>query len=229
MAPAPYGAFPYHSGRACFAPGRTLGLLPAGTSFATVLVRLVPGGQPPGRRAPALAAAAVPGNVRAGHRRRQRGWLDPVPDQIRRKCCAVALIRMLSFLAPDRRDPRHRPSAVLDLRVHWAPLWLAATERPLAVGAARPRVQRLRRLRPARTGADGPRPCLTRGLRPRRDQSPRPRPAPTRQLPDSRTREKPWQPTLCWGRRWGPALQGRLLLARNGGDGGCQRHPHARL
>ena len=103
-------AFPYHSGRACFAPGRTLGVLPAGTSFATVLVRLVfpwdshQVGEFQLWQGPQYLAMFGLGIVAA-----QRGWLDPVPDQIRRKCGAVALIRILSFLAPHRRDPRHRP------------------------------------------------------------------------------------------------------------------------
>ena len=69
----------------------------------------------------------------------RRGGLTPVPDRVRRRCGAAALLTLSAFLAllgavvAAGLEP---PDAFADLRLHWAPLVLAAIEGPLAVSAA---------------------------------------------------------------------------------------------
>ena len=69
----------------------------------------------------------------------QRGWLDPVPDRIRRGCGFAAL----GGARGVRRCWRVTMAAtgvdgdvLFDPGLHWAPLTLAAIEGPLAVGAS---------------------------------------------------------------------------------------------
>jgi peptidoglycan/LPS O-acetylase OafA/YrhL len=69
----------------------------------------------------------------------RRSGLTPVPDQLRHQCGVAALLALAAFLAllgavvAAGLEP---PDAFADLRVHWAPLGLAALEGPLAVAAA---------------------------------------------------------------------------------------------
>jgi hypothetical protein len=120
--------------------GRTLVMLAAGISVATLLVRLVfPfDGHQIGElqlwQWPQYLAMFGLGIVAA-----QRGWLDPVPDELRRRSGAAALLAVVAFLAllgtvvAAGLEPG---DAFSDLRLHWAPLGLAAIEGPLAVGAS---------------------------------------------------------------------------------------------
>jgi len=68
----------------------------------------------------------------------QRGWLDPVPDRIRRECGFAALAGVLAFgvLGATMAATGVDGDVLFDLRLHWAPLTLAAIEGPLAVGAS---------------------------------------------------------------------------------------------
>ena len=119
--------------------GRTLVALAAGLSVATVLVRLVfPAasgqiGQSHLWQWPQLVVMFGLGIVAA-----QRGWLDPVPDRIRRGCGFAALGGVVAFgiLGGAMAASGVDGSALFDLRLHWAPLTLAAIEGPLAVGAS---------------------------------------------------------------------------------------------
>ena len=69
----------------------------------------------------------------------QRGGLEPVPDRLRRRCGAVALLGIGAFFAllgavvAAGFEP---PDAFADLRLHWAPIALSAIEGPLAVAAS---------------------------------------------------------------------------------------------
>ena len=69
----------------------------------------------------------------------QRGGLEPVPDRLRRRCGAVALLGVAAFFAllgavlAVGLEP---PDAFADLRLHWAPIALSAIEGPLAVAAS---------------------------------------------------------------------------------------------
>ena len=119
--------------------GRTIVLLAAGTSLATILVRPV---------FPFMSAQI--GTIKLwqwpqfltlfglGIVAAQRGWLDPVPDRIRRGCGIAALLSIVAFAALT--------GAVLaagidldafgDAGLHWAPLTMAAIEGPLAISTA---------------------------------------------------------------------------------------------
>jgi hypothetical protein len=68
----------------------------------------------------------------------QRGWLEPVPERIRRACGVAAVLSILVFvaLAGAVAAAGLEPQAFVDLRVHWAPLGLAVIEGPLVVGAS---------------------------------------------------------------------------------------------
>ncbi len=128
------------AGEPAVLPGRTLVLLAAGISIVTVLVRLVflfdshQVGELQLWQWPQYLAMFALGVVAA-----QRGWLDPVPDRIRRRSGAAALLATAAFLAllgaviAAGLEPG---DAFSDLRLHWAPLGLAAIEGPLAVGAS---------------------------------------------------------------------------------------------
>jgi peptidoglycan/LPS O-acetylase OafA/YrhL len=69
----------------------------------------------------------------------QRGGLEPVPDRLRRRCGAAALLGLAAFFAllgavvAAGLEP---PDAFADLRLHWAPIALSAIEGPLAVAAS---------------------------------------------------------------------------------------------
>ena len=114
-------------------------LLAAGTSLATILVRPVfpfmspQIGQLKLWQWPEYLALFGLGIVAA-----QRGWLDPVPERIRRGCGIAALLAIVAFAALTGA----MLAAGLDLDVvgdaglHWAPLAMAAIEGPLAVSAA---------------------------------------------------------------------------------------------
>jgi hypothetical protein len=68
----------------------------------------------------------------------QRGGLEPVADDLRRRCGAVTLAGLGAFFAllgavvAAGLEP---PDVFADLRLHWAPIALSAIEGPLAVGA----------------------------------------------------------------------------------------------
>jgi hypothetical protein len=119
--------------------GRTVVALAAGISVATVLVRLVfPAGSGQIGQShlwqwPQFVAMFGLGTVAA-----RRGWLDPVPDQIRRKCGFAALGGVVAFgvLGGTMAATSVDGDVLFDLRFHWAPLTLAAIEGPLAVGAS---------------------------------------------------------------------------------------------
>lgn len=120
-------------------PGRTLVALAAGISVATVLVRLVfPAASGQIRQShlwqwPQFVAMFGLGIVAA-----QRGWLDPVPDRIRRGCGFAALggVVACGVLGGTMAAAGVDGDVLFDLRLHWAPLTLAAIEGPLAVGAS---------------------------------------------------------------------------------------------
>jgi hypothetical protein len=119
--------------------GRTLVALAAGISVATVLVRLIfpAGGGQIGQshlwQWPQFVAMFGLGTVAA-----RRGWLDPVPDDIRRGCGLAALGGVAAFgvLGATMAATGVDGGVLFDLRFHWAPLTLAAIEGPLAVGAS---------------------------------------------------------------------------------------------
>lgn len=120
--------------------GQSLAVLAVGLSVATVLVRLVLpfDGHQIGElqlwQWPQYLALFGLGIVAA-----RRGGLDPVPDSMRRGCGIATLVGALTFLAllgavvASGLEPE---DAFSDLRVHRAPLGLAALEGPLAVGAS---------------------------------------------------------------------------------------------
>jgi hypothetical protein len=119
--------------------GRTLVALAAGISAATVLVRLVfPAGSGQIGQShlwqwPQFVAMFGLGTVAA-----RRGWLDPVPDHIRRGCGFAALGGVVAFgvLGGTMAATSLDGDVLFDLRFHWAPLTLAAIEGPLAIGAS---------------------------------------------------------------------------------------------
>ena len=119
--------------------GRTLVELAAAVSVATVLVRLVfpiasgQIGQSKLFQWPQFVAMFGLGIVAA-----RRGWLDPVPDRIRRGCGFAALGGVAAFLllAATMAATGVDPDVLTELRFHWAPLALAAIEGPLAVGTS---------------------------------------------------------------------------------------------
>jgi hypothetical protein len=120
--------------------GSTLALLAAGISLATILVRLV--FLFDSHQVGELQLWQWPqylGMFGLGILAAQRGWLDPVPDHIRRGCGVVTLLAIAAFvvlLGAVVASGLEPGDAFSDLRVHWAPLGLAALEGPLAVGAA---------------------------------------------------------------------------------------------
>jgi Acyltransferase family len=119
--------------------GRTLVALAAAISVATVLVRLVfPAGSNQVGQShlwqwPQFVAMFALGTVAA-----QRGWLEPVPDRIGRRCGFAALGGLVAFgvLGATMATTGVDGDVLFDLRLHWAPLTLAAIEGPLAVGAS---------------------------------------------------------------------------------------------
>lgn len=120
--------------------GRTLVLVAAALSLTTILVRLVfPfDGHQIGElqlwQWPQYLALFGLGIVAARH-----GGLEPVPDRIRRRCGAVALVgitTLFALLGAVVAAGMEPPDPFTDLRMHWAPLVLSAIEGPLAVGAS---------------------------------------------------------------------------------------------
>jgi acyltransferase-like protein len=119
--------------------GRMLVALAAAISVGTILVRPVfPAasgqiGQSHLWQWPQFVAMFGLGIVAA-----QRGWLDPVPDRIRRGCGFAALggvaafLIVVSIMAASGVDG----DVLFDSGLHWAPLSLAAIEGPLAVGTS---------------------------------------------------------------------------------------------
>jgi len=134
-----HGEGPAARGRGAELSGRTLVALAAAISLATVLVRLVfPAGSGQIGQShlwqwPQLVAMFGLGIVAA-----QRGWLDPVSDRIRRRAGYAALGGVAAFgvLGATMAATGTDGDALFDLRLHWAPLTLAAIEGPLAVGAS---------------------------------------------------------------------------------------------
>jgi hypothetical protein len=119
--------------------GRTLVALAAAISAATILVRPVfPAasgqiGQSHLWQWPQFVAMFGLGIVAA-----QRGWLEPVPDRIRRGCGFAALGGVAGFLivAAVMAAVGVEGDVIFDPGLHWAPLCLAAIEGPLAVGTS---------------------------------------------------------------------------------------------
>jgi hypothetical protein len=117
---------------------RTLAVLAAGISVATVLVRLVfPAGSNQIGQAhlwqwPQFIAMFALGTVAA-----RRGGLDPVPAGIRRGCGRAALGGLVAFslLALTMAATGTDGDVLFERGWHWAPLSLAGIEGPLAVGA----------------------------------------------------------------------------------------------
>jgi hypothetical protein len=119
--------------------GRTLVALAVGISVATVLVRpVLPAasgqiGQSHLWQWPQFVAMFGLGIVAA-----QRGWLDPVPERIRRRCGFAALGGLVAFLlvAGAMAVTGVDGGVLFDPGLHWAPLCLAVIEGPLAVGTS---------------------------------------------------------------------------------------------
>jgi hypothetical protein len=66
----------------------------------------------------------------------QRGWLDPVPARIRRRCGQAVLLSLVALgLLFAANALAGYNTNVFGRRLHWAPTLLAALEGPLAVGA----------------------------------------------------------------------------------------------
>ncbi len=119
--------------------GWTLVKLAAAISVVTVLVRpVLPAvsgqiGQSHVWQWPQFIAMFGLGIVAA-----QRGWLDPVPDRIRRGCGLAALGGVSTFLvvAGVMAAVGVDGGVIFDPGLHWPALALAAIEGPLAVGAS---------------------------------------------------------------------------------------------
>jgi hypothetical protein len=133
------GADPITSDRSAPLSARTLVACAAAISIATILVRPVfPAasgqiGQSHLWQWPQLVVMFGLGIVAA-----QRGWLDPVPDRIRRGCGLAALGGLAAFLvvAGTMAAFGVDGGVLFDPGLHWAPLSLAAIEGPLAVGTS---------------------------------------------------------------------------------------------
>jgi hypothetical protein len=118
--------------------GRTLAALAAGIPVVTVSVRLVfaggsnQSGQSHLWQWPQFIAMFALGGVAA-----RRGWLDPIPADIRRACGRAALGGLVAFavLAETMAATGTDGDVLFERRWHWAPLTLAAIEGPLAIGA----------------------------------------------------------------------------------------------
>jgi Acyltransferase family len=127
------------STRSAAPSGRTLVALAAAISVATVLVRPVfPAasgqiGQSHLWQWPQFVAMFGLGIVAA-----PRGWLDPVPDRIRRGCGFAALGGVAAFLvvAGIMAATGVDGGVIFDSGLHWPALSLAIVEGPLAVGAS---------------------------------------------------------------------------------------------
>jgi hypothetical protein len=138
--------------------GRELVALAVGISVATVLVRPVfPAasgqiGQSHLWQWPQFVPMFVLGILAA-----QRGWLEPVPDRIRRGCGFAALGGIAAFLivAAAMAVVGAEGDEIFESGLHWPALCLAAVEGPLAVGTSvwlLGTAQRLLNQRPGRLG-----------------------------------------------------------------------------
>ena len=116
--------------------GRTLVLLAAGISLATMLVR--PAFPFLSEQIGQLKLWQWPqylGMFGLGIVAAQRGWLDPVPARIRRRCGQAVLLSLaaLGLLFAANALAGYNTN-IFGRRLHWAPTLLAALEGPLAVG-----------------------------------------------------------------------------------------------
>ncbi len=138
--------------------GRTLVALAVGISVVTVLVRPVfPAasgqiGQTHLWQWPQFVPMFVLGILAAQH-----GWLEPVPDQLRRGCGFAALGGIAAFLivAVVMTAVGAEGDEIFESGLHWPALCLAAVEGPLAVGTSvwlLGTAQRLLNRRPGRLG-----------------------------------------------------------------------------
>jgi Acyltransferase family len=116
--------------------GKTLVLLAAGISVATILVRPVfpftsaQIGQIKLWQWPQYLGMFGLGVVAA-----QRGWLDPVPSRIRRRCGQAVLLALMALLLLFAANAlAGNDTNVFGRRFYWAPTALAALEGPLVVG-----------------------------------------------------------------------------------------------
>jgi hypothetical protein len=119
--------------------GKTLVALAAAISATTVLVRLVfPAASGQIGQSHLWQWAQFVAMFGFGIVAAQRGWLNPVPERIRARCGLAAVAGLLAFgaLGVTMAATGVEGDALFDLRVHWAPLTLAAIEGPLAVGAS---------------------------------------------------------------------------------------------
>ena len=116
--------------------GRTLVMLAAGISLATILVRpAFPLGSGQIGNLKLWQWPAYLGMFGLGIIAVQRDWLSPVPDRIRRRCGQTVLLSLLALgllfaaiaLAGSNTD-------VLKQHLGWAPTLFAAIEGPIAVG-----------------------------------------------------------------------------------------------
>ena len=117
--------------------GRTLVVLAAGISLTTILVRPA---------FPFLSEQVLQiklwqwpqylGMFGLGIVAAQRGWLDPVPDRIRRRCGQAVLLAFAAFLLVFAASALAGYNTnVYGRRLHWAPTLMAAIEGPIVVGA----------------------------------------------------------------------------------------------
>lgn len=119
--------------------GVTLVLVAAAISLATVLVRpVLPAasgqvGQSHLWQWPQFVALFVLGIAAA-----RRGWLDPVPERLRRQCGFAALGSISAFLAVAGLIAALGVDGdvIFDPGLHWPALALAALEGPMAIGTS---------------------------------------------------------------------------------------------
>jgi len=116
--------------------GRTLVLLAAGISLATILIR--PAFPFTSQQIGQIKLWQWPqylGMFGLGIMAAQRGWLDPVPARIRRRCGQTVLLSLLALgLLFAANALAGNNTNVFGRRLYWAPTLLGALEGPLAVG-----------------------------------------------------------------------------------------------
>jgi acyltransferase-like protein len=117
--------------------GRTLVVLAVGISLATLLVRpLFPFDSRQARMVKLWQWPQYLGMFGFGIVAVQRGWLECVPERIRRKCGLAVLLALAALLLAFAAIALAGSSTNSTARgVHWAPAVLAALEGPIAVGA----------------------------------------------------------------------------------------------
>ena len=116
--------------------GRTLVVLAAGISLATMLVRpAFPLGSGQIGNLKLWQWPAYLGMFGLGIIAVQRGWLNPVPDRIRRRCGQTVLLSLLALgLLFAAITLTGSSTDVLKQHLGWAPTLFAAIEGPIAVG-----------------------------------------------------------------------------------------------